>query len=141
MKKAFVSLGDYSPTDTILWMVERQDNEFERLGLPVTGVVVKSDHGSTFTADDFRNFLRESACFPSYSAVGVPQGMGKVERLNRSLKEQGLRWFELDAETSLQDGLDEYRAYYNERRPHQALGYRTPLEVIESIKLRAVQSN
>lgn len=32
--KVFESLGDYSPAETILWMVEQQDEAFARLNLP-----------------------------------------------------------------------------------------------------------
>lgn len=38
MAKAFVDLGDYSPTEVIHWMVEHQDEEFDRLGLPFSGL-------------------------------------------------------------------------------------------------------
>ncbi len=64
--------------------------EARRLGLPYQGIEVKSDHGSTFTAAPFRSFLVEQTCQQTLSAVGRPQGMGRVERFNRSLKEQGL---------------------------------------------------
>jgi alpha-glutamyl/putrescinyl thymine pyrophosphorylase clade 1 len=38
IRKAFESLGDYSPSDVILWMVENQQREFDRLGLPFSGL-------------------------------------------------------------------------------------------------------
>jgi hypothetical protein len=38
LKKAFLDLGDYRPSDTIKWMVDRQDIEFEQLGLPFNGL-------------------------------------------------------------------------------------------------------
>lgn len=38
IKKCFEDLGDFTPTDVILWMVERQEEEFARLGLPFTGL-------------------------------------------------------------------------------------------------------
>ncbi len=38
IKKVFEDLGDYSPTEVILWMVENQQQEFERLGLPFDGL-------------------------------------------------------------------------------------------------------
>ncbi|WP_299749591.1 nucleotide kinase domain-containing protein [uncultured Tateyamaria sp.] len=38
IKKAFESLGDYGPTDVIHWMVERQEEEFERLNLRFDGL-------------------------------------------------------------------------------------------------------
>jgi alpha-glutamyl/putrescinyl thymine pyrophosphorylase clade 1 len=44
LKKAFTNLGDYSPADTILWMVDRQDEEFRRLGLPFRGLFGRKLH-------------------------------------------------------------------------------------------------
>jgi hypothetical protein len=44
LKKAFVDLGDFSPSDAIRWMVEQQDTEFSRLGLPFTGLFGRPLH-------------------------------------------------------------------------------------------------
>src|SRR5262249_50207339 len=38
IRKCFESLGDYSPADIILWMVEHQEDEFARLGLLFRGL-------------------------------------------------------------------------------------------------------
>lgn len=38
MHKAFEDVGDYSPSDIILWMVQHQEDEFKRLGLNFTGL-------------------------------------------------------------------------------------------------------
>lgn len=38
LKKAFIDLGDYSPDDVIMWMVNRQEMEFERFELPFSGL-------------------------------------------------------------------------------------------------------
>jgi hypothetical protein len=45
LKKAFTTLGDYTPAETILWMVERQDQEFARLDLPFSGLFGRKLHG------------------------------------------------------------------------------------------------
>jgi hypothetical protein len=42
--KAFESLGDYSPSDAIKWMVDRQDVEFGRLELPFNGLFGRKLH-------------------------------------------------------------------------------------------------
>lgn len=44
LKKAFTTLGDYTPAEAILWMVERQDAEFNRLGLPFAGLFGRKLH-------------------------------------------------------------------------------------------------
>jgi hypothetical protein len=38
IKKVFADLGDYRPDEAILWMVDNQDREFERFGLPFDGL-------------------------------------------------------------------------------------------------------
>ncbi|WP_038362400.1 nucleotide kinase domain-containing protein [Bosea sp. 117] len=45
LKKAFTTLGDYAPADAILWMVDRQEEEFSRLNLPFHGLFGRSLHG------------------------------------------------------------------------------------------------
>lgn len=44
LKKAFVNLGDYSPADAILWMTERQEDEFRKLDLPFNGLFGRPLH-------------------------------------------------------------------------------------------------
>ena len=44
LKKAFVDLGDYSPADAILWMVERQEMEFDALNLHFNGLFGRPLH-------------------------------------------------------------------------------------------------
>jgi alpha-glutamyl/putrescinyl thymine pyrophosphorylase clade 1 len=38
IKKCFEDLGDYTPAEVIMWMVEHQEVEFARLGLPFNGL-------------------------------------------------------------------------------------------------------
>jgi hypothetical protein len=38
INKAFVDLGGYTPAEAIQWMVDNQEREFERLGLPFGGL-------------------------------------------------------------------------------------------------------
>ena len=44
LKKAFISLGDFSPADAILWMANRQDEEFRRFELPFSGLFGRKLH-------------------------------------------------------------------------------------------------
>jgi putative transposase len=109
-------------------------HEAKRLGLPHEQLEVKSDHGSTFTAATFSDFLSQHQGLPTLSAVGRPQGMGRVERYNRSLKEQGLQFEDTNEHESLQPSLNRYRRYYNKKRPHQALNYQTPFQIIQQLQ-------
>ena len=44
LEKAFTQLGDHSPSDTILWMVDNQEAEFDRFGLPFHGLFGRPLH-------------------------------------------------------------------------------------------------
>ena len=103
-----------------------------RLGMPKTKIEIKSDHGATFTAEVFEDFIKQRGCWHTLSAVGRPQGMGRVERFNRSSKEQGLRLTDTDSREELQTELDRYRKFYNQRRPHRALGGATPRNFVRA---------
>ncbi len=65
-----------------------------------------------------------------------PQTCGKVERLHQTLKRFLAKQPSPTSLAELQLQLDAFRAYYNGRRPHRALGRRTPLEAF-SARLKA----
>jgi len=46
LKKAFLSWGEYSPADVIRWMVDRQSEEFSRLGLSFSGLFGRPLHAT-----------------------------------------------------------------------------------------------
>jgi len=65
-----------------------------------------------------------------------PQTCGKVERFHQTLKRFLARQAAPQSLAHLQLQLDTFRSYYNQRRPHRALGQRTPL-VAFNARLRA----
>jgi len=62
------------------------------------------------------------------AAPAHPQTLGKLERLHRTLKD----WLADEPPAGdideLQQLLERFRAHYNNERPHQAIGDRTPAE-------------
>jgi len=56
-----------------------------------------------------------------------PQTCGKVERFHQTLKRFLAKQPDARSLAQLQAQLDTFRTYYNQRRPHRALGGRTPL--------------
>ena len=44
LAKMFTTLGDFSPRDTILWMVDHQEEEFQKLGLEFNGLFGRRLH-------------------------------------------------------------------------------------------------
>jgi len=88
--------------------------------------IFNTDQGAQFTADDFTSVLKEHGVAISMDGRGRCLDNVFVERLWRSLKyeEVYLHAYEDGAEARRRIGR--YLKYYNEDRPHQALGYQTP---------------
>jgi len=93
----------------------------EQLKLPTQGIEVKSDQGTAFKAKAFTEFLEANRCGQTLSSVGKPQGMGRVERFHRTLKEKCLQYEEVESLDELNRVLEGFCHDYNTRRPHQAL--------------------
>jgi transposase InsO family protein len=66
-----------------------------------------------------------------------PQTLGKVERLHQTLKRYLAKRPPAKTRSELQGQLDAFAHYYNDIRPHRALGGRTPLQAYSArIKAR-----
>jgi len=65
--------------------------------------------------------IAHSHCRPYH-----PQTCGKVERFHQTLKKWLARQDPATTLTELQAQLDTFTAYYNNQRPHRAIGRRTP---------------
>jgi hypothetical protein len=64
-----------------------------------------------------------------FSGVRHPQTQGKVERFHRTLDQARWRRGNPVVEWQQQAWLDEFREEYNQVRPHEALGMKTPASV------------
>ena len=62
-----------------------------------------------------------------HSSAYHPQTCGKVERLHQTLKRYLRKQTPARSLAHLQSQLNSFREYYNQQRPHRALGRRTPL--------------
>jgi transposase InsO family protein len=104
----------------------------ERLGYPES---LLTDNGAIFTASPRGNDV--GAIEPELLSLGIrakhsrpyhPQTCGKVERFHQTLKKHLAKQPLPETKKQLQAQLDAFVAYYNEIRPHRALGRRTPAE-------------
>jgi transposase InsO family protein len=68
----------------------------------------------------------------SHSRPYHPQTCGKVERFHQSLKRWLARQRPAASLRVLQRQLDAFRSYYNEQRPHRALGRATPMQAYQA---------
>lgn len=93
--------------------------------------IVNSDQGSQFTCGLWINALGSSGILISMSGKGRSNDNAQIERLWRTLKYE---WTILNGARSVADYkklLPEFIHWYNYLRPHQALNYQTPAEVLK----------
>ena len=91
--------------------------------------IFNSDQGSQFTSERFTGELLKRGISISMDGRGRCFDNIFIERLGRSLKyeEVYLKDYQLVSEARL--GIGNWIEFYNHRRPHQSLGYRTPAEI------------
>jgi putative transposase len=88
--------------------------------------IFNTDQGAQFTADAFTKVLRSRGIAISMDGKGRCLDNVFVERLWRSLKYEEVYLHVYDSIADARAGIGRYLGFYNERRPHQALGYQTP---------------
>jgi putative transposase len=91
--------------------------------------IFNTDQGSQFTSVDFRRRLEGAGIKGSMDGRGRVYDNIFVERLWRSVKYEEVYLHDYETVPEARSRLSDYFAFYNEERPHEAMGYRTPHEV------------
>ncbi len=94
-------------------------------------MIFNTDQGAQFTSEQFRHHLQEADVRISMDGKGRAFDNIFVERLWRSVKYEEVYLKDYRDVPSCIEGLKQYFRFYNEQRPHQALGYRTPSQVYQ----------
>ncbi len=94
-----------------------------------TPEIFNSDQGSQFTSEAFTGVLKGAGVRISMDGVRRAYDNIFVERLWRSLKYEEVYLHDYAMVPQARRGIGGWFEFYNHRRPHQALDYRTPAEV------------
>ena len=103
----------------------------DALGLGFCPEIFNSDQGRQFTSSQFTGILLDHGVKISMDGRGRALDNVFVERLWRSVKYEHVFLHEYENGGDLWNGLHRYWRFYNEERPHQGLGYKTPKEVFQ----------
>jgi putative transposase len=111
--------------------VEALEEAMERYGPPE---IFNTDQGVQFTSADFIDTLEARGVRVSMDGKGRYLDNIFIERLWRSLKYEEVFIKAYSTVSEARKGINAWILFYNDRRPHQALEYRTPREVFEGKK-------
>lgn len=91
--------------------------------------ILNSDQGSHFTSPSYIDLLRSAQIQISMDGKGRATDNIFTERLWRSLKYEEVYLHEYTSPRQAREGIDTYLKFYNTKRLHQSLDYRTPAEI------------
>ncbi|MCA9980543.1 MAG: IS3 family transposase [Anaerolineales bacterium] len=92
-------------------------------------VIWNSDQGSHFTSQQYTSRLLDAQVRISMDGRGRALDNIFTERLWRSVKYEEVYLHEYETPRQARQGLTNYMTFYNHKRLHQSLDYRTPAEV------------
>ena len=91
--------------------------------------IFNTDQGSQFTSNKHTGVLEKSDILISMDSRGRALDNVYIERFWWSLKYEDIYLHSYTDGKALYKGIESYINFYNNERPHQSLGYRTPAEV------------
>lgn len=87
---------------------------------------IQSDHGSEFS----QHFTERIGVTHQHSRVRKPNDNGHLERFNRTLQEECLRYCKLSIK-AINHAIKKYLNYYNGQRLHMGINFQTPCEILQ----------
>ena len=104
---------------------------FLEYGMPDS---ILSDNGAQFAGfkkgyTQFEKWLMDLDVLPIHGRIKHPQTQGKIERFHRTMKQELLNHTQIADIEDAAAKLGVWREKYNNIRPHEALGMKTPGEV------------
>lgn len=115
-----------SNTLTTDFCLEALEEALAKFGKPE---IFNTDQGSQFTGEEWTQKLKEAGVAISMDGKGRWIDNVFIERLWRSVKYEEVYLHAYANGTEARRALTSYFSFYNERRSHQSLDYRTPDEV------------
>lgn len=89
-------------------------------------LIFHSDQGCNYTSATFRMCLKDLNIKQSFSNPGNPFNNSVMESFFKSMKTEKLYCTDFRSEREFRMAVKEYIEFYNEKRPHSVLRYRTP---------------
>ena len=101
---------------------------------------IRCDNGPEFIAQILRKFVTDAAIKTLYIDPGSPWQNGYCESFNSRFRDELLNLETFTSTLEARVLSEAWRREYNERRPHGALGYRTPKQVLgQALKTSKLQ--
>ena len=111
-------------------VVEVLERVGREIGLPVS---IRVDQGTEFVSRDLDLWAYQRGVTLDFSRPGKPTDNAFIEAFNGRFRAECLNahWFLSLADA--REKLEDWRKYYNEERPHGAIGQKTPIMLLNHV--------
>lgn len=93
---------------------------------PSVGLIYHTDRGFNYTSKTMADYLKSLNLTHSFSRPYVPYDNSVIESFFSTLKREELYRTKYKSEKEFLDAVDKYIVFYNTKRPHKKLQYKTP---------------
>lgn len=118
------------PTRRVINVLE---NLAKTRGLPRA---LKCDNGTEFTSYEMLRWAGERGIELQFIDPGKPTQNAYIESFNRRVRDECLDENSFETFAHAQETIYGWHHFYNNERPHSAIGYKTPVAFLQSLKLQ-----
>lgn len=93
---------------------------------PDNNLIFHSDQGANYTSRTFRKCVFDKGIKQSFSASGVPYDNSVCESFFSIYKQEEFYRKDYRSEADVKKGINDFMLFYNTKRPHSVIRYRTP---------------
>jgi len=94
-------------------------------------ISIRTDNGCQFIATVLREYLSKEGIMHEFTHLATPEENAYIESFHSILEKELVQRFEIDSLRQGKDLVFEYMEWYNFRRIHSSLGYKTPMSVLK----------
>jgi transposase InsO family protein len=129
-----LTILDVYSRKVMAWILQKSIKKIDVINLfrtlnsrhSIKGVNIRNDNGSQFIANDVKAFLRAAEANQEFTHIATPEENSYIEAYHSILDTEVVRRFEFAGYYDAKCTIMAYVDFYNNRRIHGGIGYRTP---------------
>lgn len=103
---------------------------------PDSDLIFHTDRGGNYCSKTMNDYIRSLNITHSFSRAHVPYDNSVMESFFSSMKREELYRTKYRSESDFRNAVDKYILFYNTKRPHKKLQYKTPEQKEEEFSLK-----
>ncbi len=107
---------------------------------PDSSLIFHTDRGGNYRSKTMNDYIQSLNITHSFSRAHVPYDNSVMESFFSSMKREELYRTKYRSESEFRNAVDKYIVFYNTKRPHRKLQYKTPEKVEQEYALKLADS-